>query len=71
MKKINKYWSNTTNTWINGYSILGIHFIKLSLFGKKNKYRVVLNLPTKYKPYFESKVSWDKNEFDNFLISIR
>lgn len=71
MTKIDKYWSNEFMKWIEGYKIFGIYFIKLSLYKEKNKYKIVFKLPSKYNPFYDSKVSFDKNEFDKFLNSIR
>lgn len=71
MTKIDKYWSNEFMKWIEGYKIFGIYFIKLSLYKEKNKYKIAFKLPSKYNPFYDSKVSFDKNEFDKFLNSIR
>lgn len=71
MTKIDKYWSNEFMKWIEGYKIFGIYFIKLSLYKEKNKYKIVFKLPSRYNPFYDSKVSFDKNEFDKFLNSIR
>lgn len=71
MTKIDKYWSNEFMKWIEGYKIFGIYFIKLSLYKEKNKYKIAFKLPSRYNPFYDSKVSFDKNEFDKFLNSIR
>lgn len=71
MAKINKYWSNDFMKWIEGYKFFGIYFIKLTLYKEKTKYKILFKLPSKYKPYHDSKISFDKNEFENFLNEIR
>lgn len=71
MTKIDKYWSNEFMKWIEGYKIFGIYFIKLSLYKEKNKYKIVFKLPSRYNPFYDSKVSFDTNEFEKFLNSIR
>lgn len=71
MKKINKYWSNEFMKWIEGYKIFGIYFLKLSLYKEKIKYKILFKLPSRYNPFYDSKISFDTNEFENFLNGIR
>lgn len=45
MAKIHKYFNFQLMKWIDGYKILGIYFLKLSLYKEKTKYKITLKLP--------------------------